>query len=71
MAEEIKEVEGKSAGLIEKYNVPKVAVTLRIIFETYRVLKSAIADYEAKTTRNTVQTVVSLGSSLAGSYAGD
>lgn len=71
MAVESKEVGVKSAGFIEKYPiVPKVAISLRVIYEAYRILKSAIADCEAKTTRNTVQSVVTLGSSLAGCYAG-
>lgn len=59
------------ARFIEGYNVAKAAISVRMMVETFRVLESALADRTNGTTRNTFQAVVSLGSNLAGNYAGD
>lgn len=59
------------ARFIEEHNEPKAELSLRTAVETYRILKSLKADYETGTSRNTVQAMASLGSSVAGNYAGD
>lgn len=72
MAEDIKKIVFVDlARFIEEYNEPKVELSLRTAVETYRILKSLKADYETGTSRNTVQAMASLGSSVAGNYAGD
>lgn len=71
MARKISDSDLKPVGFLEKYDVKKVALAVRIFFEAYRVVQSAVTDYENKTTRNSLGNVVSVGSSFAGSFAGD
>lgn len=41
-----------------------------VVIETCRVIKSALADFETKTTRNTAEKVASMGIGYVGGYGG-